>query len=88
MKTLVLTGGGSAGHVSPNLALLPELKRRYALAYIGTDGIEKRIIAPYKIPYCTIRCTKFVRGFSLQNFAIPFRFWKSMRGGTKRLRGS
>lgn len=54
MKTLVLTGGGSAGHVSPNLALLPELKRKYALAYIGTDGIERGMLAGAGVPYYTI----------------------------------
>ena len=86
MKRLVLTGGGSAGHAVPNAALIPALAKKYELAYIGTDGIEKRIIAPYKIPYCTIRCTKFVRGFSLQNFAIPFRFWKSMQEAERGLK--
>ena len=59
MKHLVLTGGGSAGHAVPNAALIPALSERYELSYIGTDGIEKRIIAPYKIPYSTIKCAKF-----------------------------
>lgn len=79
MKNLVLTGGGSAGHAVPNAALIPALSEKYSLSYIGTDGIEKKIIAPYKIPYCTIRCAKFVRGFALSNLSIPFRFLKSVK---------
>ena len=43
MQTLILTGGGSAGHVVPNLALAPELRKHFRLAYIGTDGIEKKL---------------------------------------------
>ena len=86
MKNLVMTGGGSAGHAVPNAALIPALTEKYNLSYIGTDGIEKRIIAPYKIPYCTIRCVKFIRGFSLSNFAIPFRFMKSVQEAERGLR--
>lgn len=86
MKHLVLTGGGSAGHAVPNAALIPALSERYELSYIGTDGIEKRIIAPYKIPYCTIKCAKFVRGLSLSNLSIPFRFYKSVKEAERGLK--
>ena len=86
MKTLVLTGGGSAGHAVPNTALIPELSQHCNLAYIGTDGIEKKIIAPYKLPYRTIRCTKFIRGMSVKNFAIPFRFLSSIKQAKKALK--
>ena len=43
MKTIVLTGGGTAGHVTPNLALIPELKKAgYNVIYIGTEkGMEE-----------------------------------------------
>ena len=43
MKKIVLTGGGTAGHVTPNLALLPHLREKgYEAHYIGSyDGIEK-----------------------------------------------
>lgn len=86
MKKLLLTGGGSAGHVMPNIALLPELKEHYDVYYMGTDGIERDIVKNAKIPYYTIRCTKLVRGSLLKNVALPVRFCKSIREATKGLR--
>ena len=79
MKTLILTGGGSAGHVTPNLALLPALRARFSLAYIGTDGIERELLRGAKIPYYTIACPKFVRGSLLKNAALPFRLHAAVR---------
>ena len=75
MKRIILTGGGTAGHVTPNLALLPELKRRgYAVQYIGSKtGIEKDLITQAGIPYHEISSGKLRRYFSLQNFTDPFR---------------
>lgn len=86
MKNLVLTGGGSAGHAVPNAALIPDLSEKFNLYYMGTDGIEKKIIAPYKLPYYTMHCAKFVRGFSLSNLLIPFRFLKSVKQAERGLR--
>ena len=53
MKKIVLTGGGTAGHVTPNIALIPRLQSMgYEISYIGSfDGIEKKLIEDYKIPY-------------------------------------
>ena len=53
MKKIVLTGGGTAGHVTPNIALLPSLKEAgYEVAYVGSyDGIEKKLISDFDIPY-------------------------------------
>ena len=47
MKTIILTGGGTAGHVMPNIALIPKLKENgFEIHYIGTaDGIEKKLIS-------------------------------------------
>ena len=52
MKKIVLTGGGTAGHVTPNLALLPLLKEHgYDIRYIGSyNGIEKKLIENAGIP--------------------------------------
>ena len=52
-KKIVLTGGGTAGHITPNIALLPELEKAgYEVFYIGSyDGMEKRLMADYHIPY-------------------------------------
>ena len=53
MKHIVLTGGGTAGHVTPNIALLPRLKELgYQISYIGSyEGIEKKLIEDFNIPY-------------------------------------
>lgn len=76
MKKIVLTGGGSAGHVTPNLALVPYLKDKgYEIHYIGSvDGIERDIISKYPdIIYHPIRTGKLRRYFSLKNFTDPFK---------------
>lgn len=77
-KKIVLTGGGTAGHVTPNLALLPELRKAgYEISYIGSkDGIEKRLIEDYEIPYYGVSTGKFRRYFDLKNFTDPFRIVK------------
>lgn len=71
---LVLTGGGTAGHVMPHIALQPEFaKAGYKLAYIGGDHIEKRLAAEHGIPFYQIATGKLRRYFSWQNFADVFR---------------
>lgn len=79
MKTLILTGGGSAGHVVPNIALVPLLRDRFNLQYIGSDGIERELMKGRGVPFHTISCTKFVRGAVFKNFGIPFRFIRSVQ---------
>lgn len=77
-KKIVLTGGGTAGHVTPNIALLPELKKAgYEISYIGSkDGIEKKLIEDYGIPYYGVSTGKLRRYFDLKNFTDPFRIIK------------
>ena len=78
MKKIVLTGGGTAGHVTPNIALIPTLKKKgYKISYIGTyDGIEKELIEEIGIPYYGISSGKLRRYFDLKNFTDPFRVIK------------
>jgi len=78
MKRIILTGGGTAGHVTPNIALLPGLKERgYDIHYIGSyNGIEKELIEQFGIPYHGISSGKLRRYFSVQNFTDPFRVLK------------
>ena len=78
MKKIVLTGGGTAGHVTPNMALIERLKQmNYDITYIGSvDGIEKGLIEGMKIPYYGISSGKLRRYFSLKNFTDPFRVIK------------
>lgn len=80
MKRIILTGGGTAGHVTPNIALLPRLKElQYDVHYIGSyNGIEKELIEQFGIPYHGISTGKLRRYFSLQNFTDPFRVVKGL----------
>lgn len=78
MKRIILTGGGTAGHVTPNIALLPSLKELgYDIHYIGSyNGIEKELIKQFGIHYHGISSGKLRRYFSVQNFSDPFRVLK------------
>lgn len=81
MKRIILTGGGTAGHVTPNIALLPRLRElQYDIHYIGSyNGIEKELIEKQQIPYHGISSGKLRRYFSLKNFTDPFRVLKGFR---------
>lgn len=85
MKKIILTGGGTAGHVTPNIALLPELKKRgYDVHYIGSkDGIEKKLIESMSIPYYGISSGKLRRYFDVKNFTDPFRVIKGFSDAKK-----
>ena len=78
MKKIVLTGGGSAGHVTPNIALLPALREAgFEITYMGSyDGIEKKLIGDFDLPYRGISTGKFRRYFDLKNLTDPFRVIK------------
>ena len=78
MKKIILPGGGTAGHVTPNLALLPSLQELgYEIHYIGSkQGIEKKLIESAGIPYDAISSGKLRRYFDLKNFSDPFRVIK------------
>lgn len=84
MPTIVLIGGGTAGHVTPNIALLPALRDAgYDVHYIGTrDGIERELIAREGIPYYAVPAGKLRRYLDWQNFTdlarIKFGFLKSL----------
>ncbi|WP_078681353.1 undecaprenyldiphospho-muramoylpentapeptide beta-N-acetylglucosaminyltransferase [Clostridium sp. USBA 49] len=80
MKKIIMTGGGSAGHVTPNLSLVPKLKELgYEIQYIGTsDGIERKIIEREKIRYHIISSGKLRRYFDIKNFTDPFKVIKGI----------
>ncbi len=76
MKRIVLTGGGTAGHVTPHLALLPHLLREgYEVHYIGTEnGIERGMIEKLEgVAYHAVKSGKLRRYFDWKNFTDPFR---------------
>ena len=79
MKNIVLTGGGTAGHVTPNLALIPLLREHgYRINYIGSyDGMEKDLVSGKKhVHYYGISSGKLRRYFDIKNFTDPFRILK------------
>ncbi|MEG1947400.1 MAG: undecaprenyldiphospho-muramoylpentapeptide beta-N-acetylglucosaminyltransferase [Lachnospiraceae bacterium] len=88
MKRIVLTGGGTAGHVTPNIALLPRLKELgYDIHYIGSkEGIEKKLIEAYDIPYYGISSGKLRRYFDWKNFSDPYKVLKGYTQAKKLLK--
>lgn len=80
-KTIILTGGGTAGHIKPNMALIPQLKKHFdRIVYIGSkNGMEKDMLKAYSdIVFYSITTTKLVRKFTLKNLLIPFKLIKSI----------
>ena len=66
---VVLTGGGTAGHVMPHLALLPRMRElNWEINYIGSSGIERGLILNAGVPFVCIRAGKLRRYFSVKNF--------------------
>ena len=88
MRTLILTGGGSAGHVTPNLALLPELKKRFdKIVYIGSkDGIEEKLAKSQNLPFYPITTVKLERKFTAKNLLIPIKLAKGISESKKLLK--
>ncbi len=80
MKKIVMTGGGTAGHVTPNIALMPALKEAgYDINYIGSyNGIERNLIEAQGIPYHGIASGKLRRYFDFKNFSDPFKVVKGL----------
>ncbi len=80
MKKIVMTGGGTAGHVTPNIALMPTLKEAgYDITYIGSyTGIEKRLIEEQGIPYYGIASGKLRRYLDVKNLTDPFKVVKGL----------
>lgn len=78
MKKIIMTGGGTAGHVTPNIALMPALKEAgFDIEYIGSiNGMEKGLIEATGTPYHGISSGKLRRYFDWKNFSDPFRVLK------------
>ncbi len=88
MKKIVLTGGGTAGHVIPHIALIPLLQEEgYEIHYIGShDGIEKSLITPLQIPYHSIATGKLRRYLDKKNVTDAFRVVKGIHDALALLR--
>lgn len=88
MKTIVLTGGGTAGHVTPNIAMIPALQKEgWDIRYIGShNGIEKELIQEVEIPYYGISSGKLRRYIDLKNITDPFKVVKGLLDAFKVLK--
>lgn len=88
MKKIILTGGGTAGHVTPNIALLPRLREAgFEITYIGSyNGIEKQLLKEQKIPYYGISSGKLRRYFDIKNFSDPLKVIKGLAQSIRLMR--
>lgn len=81
MKTVVLCGGGTAGHIVPNIALIPELKKYFSeIVYLGSkDSMEEKLVSEAGIPFYSINSVKFNRQDLLSNFSVPTKLFKCIK---------
>lgn len=85
MKTIVMTGGGTAGHITPNIALIPRLKKLgFNIDYIGLKGgMEQKLIAEMGVPFYGISGGKLRRYMDIKNvtdaFKISAGFFESLK---------
>lgn len=85
MKTIVFAGGGTAGHVMPNLALIDELKAEYNCVYVGGDGMEKTLCVSRGIPFYEIDTVKLRRDKKLANITVPFKLCSCVKSAKRAL---
>lgn len=79
MKSIVLTGGGTAGHVTPHFAILKYLEGFDSVNYLGSyGGMEENLVKSKNIPYYSVHAVKLIRPFTLKNLLIPFKFAKAV----------
>jgi len=88
MKKIILTGGGTAGHVIPNLALVPSLKAAgFEVFYIGSHaGIERGLVEAEQILYFGISSGKLRRYIDLKNITDMFRIAKGLGDAARVIR--
>jgi UDP-N-acetylglucosamine--N-acetylmuramyl-(pentapeptide) pyrophosphoryl-undecaprenol N-acetylglucosamine transferase len=80
-KKIIFTGGGTAGHVTVNLALIPHfLREGWTVGYIGSEnGIERQLVSKMEqVQYHSIATGKLRRYFDWNNFKDPFRVIKGI----------
>jgi len=77
MKKIVLTGGGTAGHIMPHIALIPYLSPHFEIYYLGNkNGMEFELLKDFKnIKFVETQSVKFIRKITLENLLIPFKLF-------------
>lgn len=89
LKKIILTGGGTAGHIIPNLALIPYLKTHFKeIHYVGSaEGLEAELVKKHpEIIFHTVPCVKLLRKFTLKNLGIPFKLMSGISQAKKLLK--
>lgn len=87
MKKIVFTGGGTGGHIMPNLSLIERLQDKYKIYYFGSNGMEKDILKNYpKVTFVEIPTVKFIRSLTPKNLLIPFKLVSSIKATKKTLK--
>lgn len=86
MKKIVFVGGGTAGHIMPNMALIDELKNEYQCVYLGGDGMEKELCAKRGIEFFEIPTVKLRRDAIMKNIAVPFKLISCVSAAKKTLK--
>ena len=89
MKRIIFTGGGTAGHVVPNIALMERLHAEgdWDIHYIGTAGMEKELVSAYPyVTYHEIEAGKLRRYMSRENLTDPFRVIRGIRQAKDHIR--
>ena len=88
MKKLVMTGGGTGGHIIPNIALIPDLQKHFKIYYLGEkNSLEEELISKIKnVEFISINAVKFARKISLKNVLIPFKLIKYIQQSKKILK--
>lgn len=82
MKKIILTGGGTGGHIIPNIALIPSLQRKYEIHYVGQAGSMEHKLITKNFPsvlFHYVECARLVRSLTLKNLSLPFRMQKSRK---------
>lgn len=85
MRTIVFAGGGTAGHIMPNIALINELKSTFNCVYIGGDGMEKDLCKSRAIPFFRIDTVKLRRDAMLKNIAVPIKLYGCIKSAKRAL---
>ena len=85
---IVFTGGGTAGHIMPNIALINSLDASHQVFYLGSNGMEQKLIPQNtkNVTYVPIKTAKFKRKLCLSNFVLPFRIISSVAFCKKKLK--